>query len=96
MIARSSQSSGQSQVGYRLSFAGVVPPEDDDELFDLSAAMNQAALRHGGKSFDTAGYVFDSFAAAKDTVDDCKRLGVRFESAWIHVVDASTLKELPA
>ena len=96
MIVRGSQSNGKSHVGYRLSFVGAVSSEDDDEVFDLPTAMNQVARRHGGKSFDATGYVFGSFAAAKDMVDDCKRLGVRFESAQIHAVDADTLKPLPA
>lgn len=95
MIVRNSPFSGKSHVGYRLSFVGALSPEDD-ELFDWSAAMNQAALRHGGKPFEAAGYVFGSFAAAKSMVDDCKRLGLQFESAQIHAVDANTLKELPA
>ncbi len=96
MIVRGSQSSGKSHVGYRLSFVGAVSSEDDDELFDLPAAMSQAARRHGAKSFGATAYVFESFAAAKNMVDDCKRLGVRFESAQINAVDADTLKPLPA
>src|SRR5689334_15117320 len=64
VIVRNSPFSGKSHVGYRLSFVGALSPEDD-ELFDWSAAMNQAALRHGGKPFEAAGYVFGSFAAAK-------------------------------
>ena len=96
MIVRSSQPSGKSHVGYRLSFVGAMSSEDDDELFDMSLAMSQAAIRHGGKSLDAVGYVFESFAAAKSMVDDCKRLGVRFESAQINAVDANTLKPLPA
>ena len=96
MIVRGSQSSGKSHVGYRLSFVGAVSSEDDDELFDLPTALRQAARRHGAKSFDATDYVFESFAAAKNMVDDCKRLGVRFESAQINAVDADTLKPLPA
>jgi hypothetical protein len=96
VIVRGSQSSGKSHVGYRLSFVGAVSSEDDDELFDLPTALRQAARRHGAKSFDATAYVFESFAAAKNMVDDCKRLGVRFESAQINAVDADTLKPLPA